>query len=116
MKEYIDALKRQLAENPPNLDGSESVLAFLYESYSQVNRMDDDQIKVDFNELYQAMNGMTLQEMDQILDPVCTLCRDHERYGFVQGVQIGVLLGKDIPDGRDVMSNNTGMASWISKG
>ncbi len=99
MKEYIDALKRQIADDPPNLDGSESVLSFLYEAYSQVNRMDDDRIKADFNTLYQAMNGMTLQKMDQVLDPVCTLCRDHERFGFVQGVQIGVLLGKELSDG-----------------
>ena len=92
MKEYIDALRKHLAENPPNLDGSESVLAFLYETYSQINRMDDALIKADFSELYQAMNGMTLREMDQILDPVCTLCRDHERAGFIHGVQIGVSL------------------------
>ena len=92
MKEYIDALKRQLSENPPNLDGSQSVLAFLYEAYSQVNRLDDDRIKADFNKLYQTMNGMTLREMDQILDPVCTLCRDHERAGFAEGVKIGIRL------------------------
>lgn len=60
MKEYIDALKKQIADNPPSLDGSKSVLAFLYEAYSQVNRMDDARIKADFNALYQVMNGMTL--------------------------------------------------------
>lgn len=92
MKEYIDALRKQIADNPPNLDGSESVLTFLYEAYSQVNRMDDDRIKADFNTLYQTMNGMTLQEMDQILYPVCTLCRDHERAGFIHGVRIGICL------------------------
>ena len=89
MKEYIDALRKQIADDPPNLDGSESVLAFLYEAYSQVNRLDDARIKADFNALYQSMNGMTLQEMDRILDPVCTLCRDHERAGFLHGVQVG---------------------------
>lgn len=92
MKEYIDALRKQLADNPPNLDGSESVLEFLYEAYSQVNRMDDARIKADFNALYQAMNGMDLREMDQILDPVCTLCRDHERAGFIHGFRLGFLL------------------------
>lgn len=96
MKEYIDALQKQLADNPPNLDGSDSILAFLYEAYSQVNRMDDAQVKADFNALYQAMNGMTLQEMDQILDPVCTLCRDHERAGFIHGVQIGIYLLREL--------------------
>ena len=96
MKEYIDALKNQIAENPPNLDGSESVLALLYEAYSEVNRLDDARIKAAFSELYQVMNGMTLQEMDRILDPVCTLCRDHERAGFVAGVKIGIRLSIEL--------------------
>lgn len=70
MKEYIDTLKKQIADNPPNLDGSKSVLAFLYEAYSQVNRMDDDRIKADFNELYQAMNSMTLGRGIELLQNI----------------------------------------------
>lgn len=58
--------------------------------------MDDAQIKADFNSLYQAMNSMTLQEMDQILDPVCTLCRDHERAGFTAGIRIGIRLKEEL--------------------
>ena len=96
MKSFFDQLTTSLAENPPNLDGSESVLAFLYEAYSQVNRLDDARIKADFNALYQAMNGMSLREMDQILDPVCTLCRDHERAGFLAGVKVGIRLYQEL--------------------
>ena len=92
MKPYIEKLKTLLAENPPDLGNSHSVLAFLYEAYSEINNLDDAQIKQDFRGLYQCMNGMPLQEMDQILDPVCALCRDHERSGFVEGVKIGILL------------------------
>ena len=32
------------------------------------------QIKADFAELYQTLNGMPLREMDWIIDPVCALC------------------------------------------
>lgn len=39
---------------------------------------------------------MTLREMDQILDPVCSLCRDHQRSGFAAGVQIGVRLAEEL--------------------
>ena len=92
MKEYIDALRKQITDNPPGFGDADSVLSLLYEAYSEVNRMDDDRIKADFNALYQAMNGMDLREMDQILDPVCTLCRDHERAGFMAGVRIGFIL------------------------
>ena len=65
-------------------------LSLLYEAYGDINPMYDDQIKADFAELYQALNGMPLQEMDWIINPVCSLRRDHERNGFVYGVQIGI--------------------------
>ena len=55
-----------------------------------------DQIKADFAELYQELNGTPLQEMDRIINPVCALCRDHERNGFVHGVQVGVRLAQEI--------------------
>ena len=58
-----------------------------YEAYNEINLMDDDKVKQDFHELYELMNGMPLREMDQIVYPVCTLCRDHERPGFIHGVQ-----------------------------
>ena len=56
------------------------------------------QLKQDFNDLYQVMNGMPLQEMDEIIYPVCTLCRDHQRSGFVEGVRVGVKLSEEIKD------------------
>ena len=96
MKSHFDQLKACLTENPPNLGSSDSVLAFLYEAYAQMNPMEDAQIKADFDALYQAMSGMELREMDQIIYPVCTLCRDHERSGFVHGIQIGVQLLKEL--------------------
>ena len=96
MKSFFDQLKALLADNPPNMDGSQSVLAFLYEAYNQANQMDDSQIKADFNELYQAMSGMELQEMDRIIYPVCTLCRDHERAGFIAGIKVGIRLAEEL--------------------
>ena len=34
----------------------------------------------------QQMNRMTIREMDKIIYPVCTLCRDHEKAGFIEGL------------------------------
>ena len=42
------------------------------------------------------MNGMPLQEMDTIVNPVCALCRDYEQVGFVHGVEVGMLLAKEL--------------------
>lgn len=86
MEEYLRALENHVASRKLNLGDGESVLSLRYEAYGDINRMYDDQIKADFAELYQLLNEMPLQEMDWIINPVCALCRDHERNGFLHGV------------------------------
>jgi hypothetical protein len=44
------------------------------------------------------MNGMSLQEMDRIIYPVCQLCRDHEHAGFVEGIKIGIRLRTELTE------------------
>ena len=51
----------------------------LYECHTENNPYDNEQIKEDINELYRQMNGMPMREMEKIIYPVCTLCRDHEK-------------------------------------
>ena len=92
MKYYFEKLRTLIAENPPDFGDGESVLTLLYEAYAESYRMDDGTIKKDFNELYRQMNGMELWEMDKIIYPVCTLCRDHQRSGFVEGIKVGIRL------------------------
>ena len=96
MEGYFRALETYVASCKLNLGDGESILSLLYEAYGDVNRIDDDQIKADFGELYRLLNGMPLREMDWIINPVCTLCRDHERNGFVHGVLVGVRLSQEI--------------------
>ena len=98
MKNYIEKLRAYIAENPPDFGDGESVLTMLYEAYAETNKMDDGTIKEDFNELYRLMNGMELREMDKIIYPVCTLCRDHQRSGFVEGVKVGVRLRDELAE------------------
>lgn len=66
------------------------------ECYNESNPFDSEQIRSDFHALYEAMNEKTLREMDEIVYPVCTLCRDHEKAGFVEGVKIGMILFKEL--------------------
>lgn len=74
MSPYFKKLQVLLAENPPNLGDADSVLELLYE----------------------AMNGMPLKKIDQIIYPVCRLCRDHERSGFSEGVKVGIRLQMEL--------------------
>lgn len=96
IERYIQALKEYALSHEPNYGDGESVLTLLYEAYNEVNRMDNDQIKADFSALYEAMNGMTLKEMDRVIYPVCTLCRDHEKAGFEEGVKVGIRLKSEV--------------------
>ena len=98
MKKYFKKLKIYIAENPPDFGDGDSVLTLLYEAYAESNKMDDGTIKEDFNELYRQMNGMELREMDKIIYPVCTLCRDHQRSGFVEGVKVGMKLREELAE------------------
>ena len=96
MEEYLRALENHVASHKLNLGDGESVLSLLYEAYGDINPMYDDQIKADLAELYQELNGTPLREMDWIVNPVCALCRDHERNGFVHGVQVGIRLAQEV--------------------
>lgn len=44
-------------------------------------------------------NALTLgplRDMDKIVYPVCKLCRDHEKAGFIEGIRLGVLLAQEV--------------------
>lgn len=98
MKIHFEALKAYIESHPPNFGDGESVLTLLYEWHNENSPYDNEQIKADFNELYQKMNGMPLREMDNIIYPVCKLCRDHERSGFVEGVKVEIRLECELVD------------------
>ena len=100
MKTVLENLKAHIEQHPPSYGDADSVLAMLYECHNENNPYDNDQIRADFEALYQRMNGMPLQEVDRVIYPVCTLCRDHERAGFVEGVRMGVLLAWELNKGQ----------------
>lgn len=98
MTDYLSALRRRMETHPLNLGDADSVLNLLYEAYSEMDPMEDDQIRAGFHELYQVMNGVPLEKMDEIINPVCFLCREHEQSGFEHGVQIGMLLAQELAE------------------
>ena len=93
MNEYLTALQTHLAtQQSPN----QSILEMLFDAYNDTTGMDNEEIKADFERLYQLMNGKPLQEVDEIIYAVCTLCRDHEKAGFIEGVKVGIGLGQEL--------------------
>ena len=93
MNEYLTALQTHLV---PQQSTNQNILDLLYDAYNDTTGMDNAEIKADFEKLYQLMNGKPLQEIDEIIYAVCTLCRDHEKAGFIEGVKVGIGLGQEL--------------------
>ena len=93
--DYLAVLDKYIASHPLKLGDGESVLTLLYESYEELQGC-SGRIKEDFHELYRLLNGVPLTELDKIINPVCTVCRDHEQSGFIHGVQVGVRLTQEV--------------------
>ena len=96
IEKYIQALKKMALSDGLNLGDADTVLEMLYECYNENHPYDNEEIKADFNELYRQMNGMPLREMDKVIYPVCKLCRDHEKAGFIEGIKVGIHLATEI--------------------
>lgn len=99
MNPYIKKLKQHIVDNPPDFGDADSVLGLMYECYNENHPYDNEEIKADFNALYEVMNGMPLREMDKVIYPVCKLCRDHEQAGFIEGIKVGMLLREELSEG-----------------
>ena len=97
MNEFMTALQNLLATQQPNYpDNAESILDVLFDAYNESSGFDNVAIKSDFEELYRLMSGKPLKESDEIIYTVCTLCRDHEKAGFIEGIKVGVSLAKEV--------------------
>ena len=97
MNEFMTALQTSLATQQPNYpNNAESILEVLFDAYNESSGFDNAAIKSDFEELYRRMNGKPLKEIDEIIYTVCTLCRDHEKAGFIEGIKVGMSLAKEL--------------------
>jgi len=97
MDEFMNALQTKLAVQQPNYpDNAQSILEVLFDAYNESSGFDNAAIKADFEELYRLMNGKPLKEIDEIIYTVCTLCRDHEKLGFIEGVKVGMDLASEL--------------------
>lgn len=69
-----------------------SVMAILYEAYSECNYVLTDEMKEGIHELYLLMANVPPDTVEAVMYRVCTLCCTHEYAGFTGGVQTGFQL------------------------
>lgn len=88
IKGYIDALKRYPMEG---IDGRE-VLDILFEYYDTQRRIDSEEIRVEYEKLYEQINHKSIREITQIELPLHELVGQYEMRGFKEGVKVGIRL------------------------
>ena len=100
MKSFYETLKNHIESYPLNYGDSDiqSILETLWNTYCQHNQLDTEQIKAGFANLYRHMKHLPLSDVDGVIDIVCSLCWEHEKAGFVEGVKVGIHLGQELTD------------------
>ena len=100
MKSFYETLKNHIESYPLNYGDSDiqSILEILWNTYCQHNQLDSVQIKASFAELYRHMKDVPIPDMDGVIDIVCSLCWEHEKVGFVEGIKVGIRLEQELTD------------------
>ena len=96
MRKYLEKLQAYAASSDRGKDAPETILEMLYDAYGEYHNTEDEGIRMAFQQLYGAMHGKSLMEQDEIIYAVCTLCRDHEKAGFIEGIKVGMSLAKEL--------------------
>ena len=87
--QFFALLRQLIGAETPDFGNCDNPLSLLYEVYNELNGMDSEA-------LYQAMHGMSLKEMDAVINPVCSLCRHHECAGFIEGIKVGMRMKEEL--------------------
>ena len=94
MEEYISVLNKYIAEHKPRgaCPGVETLLDMLFCCYSQHKALDTATVKRHFSQLDTILQNLTLQQADEVVDLACTLCDEHQKNAFREGVTVGFRL------------------------
>lgn len=99
ISDYMSDLKRMLEETTVVTPfGVESLLSLLYDAYFETQGSSSQSIKDGYKSLYSYIQKMSTQEKEAVIDLASTLCMEHERSGFIEGVKLGFQLRKELTE------------------
>lgn len=89
---YVNALMNYPMEE---INGRE-VLGILFEYYDTQRRIDSEEIRAEYDKLYEQINHKPIREITQIELPLHELISFYETRGFKEGIKVGVMLAKEL--------------------
>lgn len=98
METFLKRLSAYVAEHPPDLQATDadSILEAIYWVYCESNSMDSDAIRADLETLHNMVQSHSASEIDMVFDVVCSLCEEHKRVAFSEGIKFGVRLEQEL--------------------
>ncbi len=76
--------------------GCETVLELLYQAYIQSNEGDPEEISEGFERLEEFIHSLPLEDNDAVFTLCCNLCSIYQRVAFMDGLQYGAHLIREL--------------------
>ena len=98
MKNIAKRLNDYITAHPfDSGDGNcETVLEQLYQAYAESHESDPPEIRDGFKELDDLLGGLPLEDNNAVWNLCCQLCTAYEHKAFIDGVQYGAYLLKEL--------------------
>ena len=98
MNEWVDNLSAYIKEHPPGFRAAntDSVLDALFWVYTESNRLDNSAVQDGYTRLHQRLNGLPLDELDEICDIVYDITSNREISCFAHGIIVGMRLEQEL--------------------
>ena len=74
----------------------ETVLDFLWYFYTDEHPIYSETIKQSFQNLESVFDSLTLEHADLLFAEVCSLCQEHEKLAFLEGLHLGAKLVQEL--------------------
>ena len=99
MENIAKRLNAYITAHPfdPGDTDCETVLDQLYQAYAESHESDPPEICNGFKELDDLLGSLSLDDNNAVWNLCCQLCTAYERKAFVDGLQYGAYLIKELP-------------------
>lgn len=98
MNEIANRLNAYIQSHPFDSgdSGYETVLDQLYQAYAESHESDPEEIGDGFKELEEFLCSLPLENNNAVFNLCCRLCSAYERKAFLDGLQYGAHLIKEL--------------------
>ena len=98
MDKIAKRLKAYIDTHPfyPDDSDCETVLDQLYQAYAESHESDPTEISDGFKALEEFLCNLPLDDNNAVFNLCCRLCSAYERKAFIDGLQYGARLMKDL--------------------